>query len=273
MKVLRVLLLGCLLTGLVACGDGLKSEATGGAGKKQKTFTNGIGQQMIWVKPGSFRMGDLNGTGGKDELPVRTVELSGYYLGATEVTQQQWQAVMGAEAKNPSRFQGAEHPVEQVNWLMATDYCRRLTESERAAGKLPEGYAYVLPTEAQWEHACRAGSEEDFSVKLDAGAWYSENSEGTSHPVATRKANDWGFSDMHGNVWEWCQDGFRSTYQGLAVRDPVGRGGLPARVLRGGSWSSGESLCRSSKRLYSKPRSRDTDLGFRVALAPVQAGE
>lgn len=254
------------LIGLVGCGEGPKTFT------EEKTFTNGVGQKLIWVAPGSFRMGDLSGSGSGDELPVRTVELSGYHLGATEVTQEQWQAVMGSEVPDPSHFKGAELPVEQVDWLAATEFCRRLTQSERAAGLLPEGYSYVLPTEAQWENACRAGTEEDYAGNLEELAWHGENAEGSSHPVAQAKPNAWGFFDMHGNVWEWCRDGVRSSYEGLGTRDPIGQGKSAARVLRGGSWDSQASLCRSSNRLWSQRSSRDNDLGFRIAVGPVAGG-
>ena len=136
---------------------------------KEKTFTNGIGMKMIWVPAGKFRMGDLTGAGDDSEQPVRTVELSGFYMGAMEVTQKQWEEVM---SYNPSHFKGENLPVDRVNWYDAKSFCAQLSYLERRWGGLPDGYAYTLPTEAQWEYACRAGTEDDHAGDLDTMAWY-----------------------------------------------------------------------------------------------------
>jgi len=245
---------------------------------EETTFTNGIGQKMIWVAAGSFRMGDLTGDGEDDEKSVRTVELSGYHLASTEVTQEQWQKVMGTslldqQNKSPERGgnlrgEGPDHPIYYVNWNEAIEFCKKLTEIERRAGKLPKGCAYVLPTEAQWEYACRAGSEGKYAVgDLDAMAWYAENSEGEAHPVGKKKPNAWGFHDLHGNVWEWCLDWYQDSYEGLGVRDPTGPDSGSHRVNRGGSWYLSAFYCRASIRFWYKPDSRDDDRGFRVALS------
>ncbi len=198
------------------------------------TFTNGVGMKMIWLPAGSFRMGDLTGKGQPDEKPVRTVQLSGYHLGATEVTQGQWRALMGS---NPSNFEGSDRlPVETVSWEDAMEFCRKLTARERSAGRLPAGYAYVLPTEAEWEHACRAGTEGDYAGDLDAMGWYDENSGGKTHRAGGKKPNAWGFYDMHGNVWEWCWTGIRQLRRALgrAIRQVPRTGSY--RVVRGGGW-------------------------------------
>lgn len=233
-----------------------------------RTFTNGIGQQMIWVESGVFRMGDLTGKGEEDELPVRKVELSGYHLGATEVTQRQWQEVMG---KNPSHFKGDELPVENVSWEGAMEFCRKLTEREQAAGRLTEGRVYRLPSEAQWEIACRAGTEGDFAGEPQAMGWYHENSGWKTQPPGQKAANAWGFHDMHGNVREWCLDYYQNSYRGLGTSDPKGPAKaafvLPARVIRGGSWISfAEEVLRSSFRTSDHQGSSRNDNGFRVAL-------
>lgn len=172
----------------------------------------------------------------------------GYYLAATEVTQAQWQAVMGG---NPSQFQGQNRPVEQVSWDDAMAFCQRLTEKDRASGKLPQGHSYTLPTEDQWEYACRAGTTGDYAGNLDEMAWYDANSGSQTHDVATKKSNAWGFYDMHGNVWEWCLNTYND-----------------GRAIRGGSWYDNAEYCRSGFRSWLDPGDRNSYLGFRPAAVP-----
>ena len=191
----------------------------------------------------------------------------GYWLGKTEVTQGQWEALMGS---NPSNFKGADGPVEQVSWEDAMQFCRKLTERERAAGRLPEGYEYMLPTEAQWEYACRAGTTGPFagSGSLEAMGWYTDNSGNTTHPVRQKQANAWGLYDMQGNVWQWCRDWF-GNYPGAGVTDPSGPFSGAGRVLRGGGWGNTAQNCRSADRGRGSPGSRSSDIGFRLALSSV----
>jgi formylglycine-generating enzyme required for sulfatase activity len=184
------------------------------------------------------------------------------------VTQAQWTAVMGS---NPSRFTGASLPVEQVSWSEAMDFCRKLTERERAAGRLPEGYEYTLPTEAQWEYACRAGTTGPAGGKLNEIAWYAENSANTTHPVGQKRSNAWGLFDMHGNVWEWCRDWF-GRYPGENVTDFAGPASGSQRVTRGGGWCFVARNCRSARRSPELPAARHSFVGFRVALSPTLAG-
>jgi formylglycine-generating enzyme required for sulfatase activity len=234
---------------------------------KPATFTNGAEMEMIWVPDGSYRMGDLTGNGNADEQPVRTVELSGFHLAATEVTQKQWKQIMGSKTLH---FSGDNLPMERVNWEHALVFCRRLTEREQAAGRLSKDHIYHLPTEAQWEYACRAGTEGDFAGELDEIAWFSGGFEtGSTKAVATKAPNAWGFYDMHGNVWEWCHDRYQDNYEGLDTRDPKGPKAGEFRVLRGGSWFSrtGSSL-RSSRRDRDHPARRNVFIGFRVAIVP-----
>jgi formylglycine-generating enzyme required for sulfatase activity len=134
---------------------------------------------------------------------------------------------------------------------------------------LPEGYEYTLPTEAQWEYACRAGTTGLYagSGNLDAMGWFTGNSGNQTHPVAQKQANAWGLYDMHGNVWEWCRDWY-SHYPGGSVRDPTGPSSGSVRVDRGGGWSSVPRRCRSAFRLGNVPGVRYLNLGFRLALAP-----
>jgi formylglycine-generating enzyme required for sulfatase activity len=148
------------------------------------------------------------------------------------------------------------------------EFCRRVTERGRAAGWLPAGYAFTLPTEAQWEYACRAGTTDDFGGGPDAVSWYSSNSSNQTQPVGLKKANAWGLADMHGNVWEWCLDWY-DHFPGGSVADPTGASTGTRRVIRGGSWSSQSSRCRASVRDAWKPAERGNSVGFRVVLNPV----
>lgn len=243
---------------------------------RQANFSNGLEQEMIWVPAGSFRMGDLSGSGRwQAELPVRTVELSGYHLGATEVTQKQWQTVMG---NNPSNLRGEQLPVETVNWQEAMEFCTKLTEIERTAGRLPEGYLYTLPTEAQWEKACRAGTEGDYAGELGDMAWYGVNSGYRTNPVAMKQPNAWGFFDMHGNVWEFCRNRWQSSYHELESGGEPEPESEEFRVVRGGSWLSSTKIpLRSSCRDLVHPTLRVVSFGFRIAVVAggehVDAGE
>ncbi len=177
-----------------------------------------------------------------------------YYLGDTEVTQGQWAKVMGKviqERHGEDAFnvgEGADHPMYLVTWLDAMEFCRRLTEQDQARKVLPEGYVYTLPTQDQWEYACRAGSTGDYAGDLDAMAWYSANAEGRTHLVSSKQPNRWGFFDMHGNVYEWCADG-----------DGEGR------VTRGGAWYYDAEDCRSENVNWLPEEDSDNCTGFRVA--------
>jgi formylglycine-generating enzyme required for sulfatase activity len=148
-------------------------------------------------------------------------------------------------------------------------FCKKLTEREKAAGRLPTGYTYTLPTEAQWEYACRAGTTGDFAGYQDVMAWYSSNSGGTTHSVGTKQPNAWGLYDMHGNVEEWCLDWY-AKYSSDAVTDPVGPASGSSRVIRGGSWGLDAASCRSAIRYDYEPGNRVSDVGFRLALSAVR---
>ena len=186
-----------------------------------------------------------------------------FYLGVYEVTQAQYQKVVGS---NPSNFKRASLPVETVSWEDARAFCTKLSEvaEERAAGR-----TYRLPTEAEWEYACRAGSAGKYSfgdteAELGKLAWYDKNSGNTTHPVGEKQANAWGLYDMHGNVWEWCQDGY-GPYEAGPASDLSVPGSASHRVLRGGSWSNLGKVCRSALRSRYAPVYRDQLYGFRVA--------
>ncbi|MEI6861954.1 MAG: formylglycine-generating enzyme family protein, partial [Verrucomicrobiota bacterium] len=201
------------------------------------------------------------------ERPVTWVRLTqSFWLGRTEVTQAQWAAVMGS---NPSYFKGDELPVEQVSWDDAIEFCRKLTERERAAGRLPAGYTFTLPTEAQWEYACRAGTTGDYAGDIGVMAWTIENSGGTTHQVGRKQANGWGLSDMSGNVWEWCLD-WVGDYRGGEVTNPRGPPSGSERVTRGGGWGYDAAGGRSAIRHGDEPGVRYFYNGFRLALSAVR---
>ena len=230
----------------------------------------GLELTLNWIPPGRFVMASAHGN--DDATPVHLTR--GFWLGRTEVTQEQWRRLRLSNPQ-PSQFKGSQRPVENVTWVDAMEFARALTERERAAGRLPEGYAYTLPTEAEWEYACRAGTTGPFAGEVDAVAWHRGNSGGQTQPVARLAPNAWGLHDMHGNVWEWCLDGF-GHYPGRPVEDPLANfnGFTPhtAHILRGGSWSTGAGLCRSDQRHWRTHSVTAPGIGFRIALAPVRPG-
>ena len=230
-----------------------------------------LGLELVWIKPGTFVMGSpaTETDRHKAEGPQTEVTLTqGFWLGKTPVTQGQYEAVTGT---NPSHFKtvGKDAPVEEVSWVDAMDYCTKLTGQERTTGRLPEGYAYTLPTEAQWEYVRRAGKTEAYAGNPDTMAWHTGNSDGTTHPVATKEANAWGLFDLSGNVLQWCFDWF-GDYPGGAVTDPTGPDYGHFRMARGGSWRMGPELCRSAARAGGSAGRRDYTIGFRLALSPVR---
>jgi formylglycine-generating enzyme required for sulfatase activity len=226
-----------------------------------------IGIALVPVPAGSFTMGSAADERGRqaNEGPQTQVTISKpFWLGATEVTQQQWEALMGS---NPSHHKkDAQHPVEMVSWAQAAEFCLKLTDRERAAGRIPEGYTYALPTEAQWEYACRAGTTGPHHGKIDDVAWYFKATEGeVTNPVGRKQPNAWGIFDMHGNVWEWCADWF-GPYAGGRQVDPRGPADGTIRIVRGGSYGEKPVDSRSAFRAGFKPESMGNSVGFRVAL-------
>jgi len=223
----------------------------------------GVTMKLALIPAGKFMMGSLDSEKGrsKDEGPQHEVTLSKpFYMGVTEVTQAQYEAVMGT---NPSHFKGATNPVEKVPWEDATEFCKKLSEKTRQAVR--------LPTEAEWEYACRAGTTTRFSFGdedsiLGDYAWYDSNSGGTTHPVGQKKPNAWGLYDMHGNVYEWCADWYGDYPKG-AVTDPQGPASGAVLVLRGGSWLNDPWRCRSGCRDWFTPVSFSDAFGFRVVVS------
>lgn len=192
-----------------------------------------------------------------------------FWIGKYEVTQKEYSEVMG---KNPSYFTGdLDRPVEKVSYLDAVAYCVAVTKRERESRRLPVNYEYRLPSEAEWEYACRAGTTNLFSfgdatTGADQYAWTTETSEGTSHPVGQKHPNAWGLYDLHGNVWEWCLDWF-APYPAMDLRDPSGPAQGKFKVFRGGGWNQEIQFARSANRFVMAPASGIHFVGFRVALS------
>ena len=227
--------------------------------------SNSIGMEFKLIPAGKFTMGSNDGS--DRDKPAHQVTLTKpFKMGVHEVTQAQYEQVM---KNNPSKVKGADHPVVMVSWTDAMEFCRRLSElpAEKAAGNV-----YRLPTEAEWEYACRAGTTTQFSFgddESDLGdyAWYDDNSDGKTHPVGEKLPNAWGLYDMHGNVREWCQDRF-GDYPSGSVTDPSGATSGSDRVYRGGSWYDYAGYRRSANRGRFRPSLRDINDGFRVCLSP-----
>ena len=234
--------------------------------------------KMVWIKPGTFTMGSPKDELGResDEVQHEVTLTQGYWLGKYEVTQEQYKAILGRPIEN-----GDNYPVDHISWDDAIEFCEKLTARESETGRLPKGYEYTLPTEAQWEYACRAGtttalnSGNNLSDKIKCPemgevGWYENNAyDNDKHPVGQKKPNAWGLYDMHGNVWEWCSDRY-GDYPASSVTDPEGPDNGSSRVLRGGSWYSSADRCRSAYRFNYYPSYSYDFSGFRVALSPVQ---
>ena len=236
----------------------------------------GINMKMIWVEGGDFLMGctsEQGGDCGSDEQNVRRVTVDGFYIGMLEVTQSQWEKVVGtsiyqqkskANASNTYGV-GPEYPMYYVSWDEAMEFCRLLSNKT--------GRTYTLPTEAQWEYAARGGNKNEGakyagSNMIDAVAWYTDNSGSSTHIVGSKRANALGIYDMSGNVWEWCKDWYASSYVSYDTNNPVGPSSGSYRVNRGGSWSGNASSCRVANRGNGSPGDRNAYLGFRVVLLP-----
>ena len=239
-----------------------------------------VNLDMVWIEPGTFMMGSPEDESGRysDETQHQVTLTEGFWLGKYEITQAQYKAVM---EWNPSEFNGPDLPVEQVSWYDAMEFCVELTDLEREAGRLPEGYKYTLPTEAQWEYACRAGTRSALNngknlsgveecPEMDEVGWYWYNSDEKTHPAGQKQPNAWRLYDMHGNVEEWCLDRYEEDYPTEPVTDPVGSSTDLNFVLRGGSWGGAAYDCRSAYRDYGAPNQVYINVGFRVALVPVQ---
>jgi formylglycine-generating enzyme required for sulfatase activity len=218
------------------------------------------GMEFVWVEGGCFQMGDLFEDGDDDEKPVHEVCVDSFGIGRYEVTQGQWQKIMGS---NPSRFtKGKNYPVEQVSWDDTQGFIRKLNSNS--------GSCFRLPTEAEWEYAARSGGKKQKyagSSNVDRLAWYDSNSGGSTHPVGTKEPNGLGLYDMSGNVWEWSSDWYgKNYYQQSPRNNPQGPSTGSFRVIRDGCWNGSSWLTRSTNRDRFKPGYRLDNLGFRLVL-------
>ena len=254
------------------------------------SVTNSIGMVLIEIPAGKFTMGSPEDEKDRkgDEVQVRVTLTKPFGLGKTEVTQGQWKRLMGTEPWDGQKYVKADKdcPATFVSYFDAVEFCEKLTELERESGTLKAGEEYRLPTEAEWEYACRAGTETAFSFgdgsKLNAHAWWGgfdfrtsstgeDNTGGGNaareqyaHKVGMKKPNPWGLHDMHGNVLEWCSDWYGKALLSGGV-DPVGPEEGTDRVNRGGSWGDDPGFCRSAARGGNNPSGGNFGLGFRVA--------
>ena len=279
-----------LLTNLVGKGGPMWVEDWTASNIQRRFYHIGIATKppaptpvtnMVFIEPGTFTIGSPDSESGRDarEGPQTVVTISrGYWIGKYELTQNEFVAVMGV---NSSFFlYDGRLPVDFVNWNQATNYCHELTERESAAGRLPTGYRYRLPTEVEWEYACRAGRTTPISVgdgnnlsssqaNFDGGFPYGSGATGPylnrTTIVGLYAPNAWGLYDMHGNVWEWCHNTYESYPGGFATDPGVTESG-PQRVLRGGGFTSVGKSCRSAKRDPRSPTYSTVGQGFRVVL-------
>lgn len=230
---------------------------------------NGVKLEMVWCPPGEFLMGspEVEEEGASLETQHKVKLTKGFWMGKYEVTQAQWAQVM---ADKPGQVGGdILRPVETVSWVECQDFLKKLNKRMGVTG-------FGLPTEAQWEYACRAGSTNSYNTGKDESAlqragWYQGNSSNQTHRVGQKAPNAWGLYDMHGNVWEWCSDWYGETFSKKGdMTDPVGAE-FPydaGRVSRGGSWDESAADCRSAFRTYFSQDEQDGDLGFRLVLIP-----
>lgn len=267
-----------------------RADGTYAGEEREFKIVDGVQMMFCWIPAGTFQMGSpANELGRVDtEGPVRDVRITcGFWLGKYLVTQGEWLAVM---KNNPSHFNKQRiesntllNPVENVSWF---DICGDESRNEAFLGKVnqyaPYGWRFDLPTEAQWEYACRAGTQTSLNngtnitvnsgncASLSSIAWYNKNSNYRTFPVGMKKANAWGLHDMHGHVFEWCRDRHQNSYEGLEIVDPTGPTTGNFRIIRGGSSFSEASACRAAYRNGHLQRKRHFNLGFRLALVPAE---
>lgn len=234
------------------------------AGDRKEISVNGVGFAVRYIPPGTFMMGSPASEAGRTLQETQyKVEISkGFWMMETTVTQELYEAIVGKE-NNHSRFtNNKQNPANTLSWYDAIDFCKKLSDIT--------GKDWTLPTEAQWEYACRAGTTSAYYFgndisSLDEFAWYEGNSQNTLNPVAQKKANQWGLYDMHGNVLEWCLCSFNE-YPSEFTVDPVYVEGGTYRVIRGGGFGNTPSRLRSASRVKFGPGGWDVDLGFRAIM-------
>jgi formylglycine-generating enzyme required for sulfatase activity len=268
------MLMVALVFGLLGAGVVGASEPPPAKVTKEMTLDlGGLKLELVQIPAGKFMMGSpLTEKGrpvmdGDNEQPHEVTISKGFFIGKFTVTQEQYEKVMG---KNPSTFKGAKNPVETVSWNEAQEFCKKLSALS--------GKTVRLPTEAEWEYACRAGTTTPFNTggstekDADAAAWYLDNANHTTHPVGQKKPNNWGLYDMHGNVYQWCQDWY-GKYPAGAATDPQGPANgepgpaPPLHVLRGGAWNDHWQGVRSAWRDHHGPMGTvDGRMGIRVVV-------
>ena len=260
----------------VPMGDGAVSSGQSAAPSGRTYIVPSINYKMVYIPPGTFMMGSPSNEPKRDsdERQHKVTLTKGFYMGATEVTQGQWKNIIG---NNPSSFKGDSLPVEKVSWNDCQEFIRKLNRQEGTD-------KYRLPTEAEWEYACRAGTTTPFftgnCISTDQANYDGDHpmpgcSKGRYRKktlnVASFSPNAWGLYDMHGNVWEWCQDWYEKRYPSGNITDTEGPSSGLARVLRGGSWSGGARVLRSADRLRNGPDFRYDHIGFRVVCRVARA--
>lgn len=224
-------------------------------------ITNSFGISLVYIPPGRTLMGSAWEDPDRqyDEYPHPIRLSKGFWMSATEITQGQWKAVMGYTR---SHFSGDQLPIDSVSWGEAVTFCQRLSQRE--------GRVFRLPTEAEWEYACRAGAEGNgggvVGVDLEQASWYGTNSDERTHPGGAKKANSWGLFDMLGNVAEWCADAYQAEYPQEEAVDPVVRSERGAKVVRGGSWASFARSCRCAARSSTPAAYQEKETGFRIVM-------
>ena len=222
-------------------------------------ITNSVGMKLRRIPPGTFKMGSAHGE--EDEESIREVTISrAFHIGVYEVTQEEWEAVMGT---TPSEFWGPRRPVDSVSWKDVQKFLKKLSRRE--------GVTYRLPTEAEWEYACRAGTTSKYywgDAWDDRFGWCNQSPKLETQEVGVKLPNAWGLYDMSGNVYEWCQDWYDSYPGEASARDPAGPDDGWSRVMRGGSWFRNAQRCRSANRSNRVPDFRGNDRGFRVVREP-----
>jgi len=264
---MRNVVIGCVV--LCTMAGTAFSETKEPPKKLEVDLGGGVKMELILIPAGEFLMGspDSDKDAMPSEKPQHRVRITKpFYLAKFLVTQEQWAAVMG---KNPSYFKNPKNPVENVNW----DDCQKFLGKLSVKTGWPKS-KFALPTEAQWEYACRAGSATryhfgDAESKFGEYAWCRANSGGKTHPVGEKKPNAWGLYDMHGNVWEWCQDWYDGGYYTHSKKDdPTGPAIGSIRAFRGGGWAYAAAGCQSASRFHSVPGARSFYVGLRVAFVP-----
>ncbi len=264
--------LNCVLFAQSESADEPNVPSAGSPASKQNRIIPDLGIECVYVQAGTFKMGSAE-SGPNDEKPVHDVKIShGFWMVTCEINQAQWRTLMGTD---PSQYKGDELPVEMVSWHEVVEFCRKLTQRERKASSLPDGYVYRLPTEAEWEYAARGGTKSRNFIYPGSNdpeevAWHHPGSADETHPVGIKRPNELGLYDMAGNVWEWCLDWYSPDYYANGPKaDPlnIDSGEKTYRVCRGGSWGLYPTHCRSANRGGGTPAGRFYSYGFRVVLA------